>query len=906
MENTRPTPETFLARLQQEEQFRGKLKIFLGYAAGVGKTYAMLDAAHQAQKLGKDVVVGYVEPHPRPDTIALLEGLEQIPTKKIIYKGKPFQELDIDEVLKRKPEIVIIDELAHTNVPTMRHKKRFGDVEELLAKGIHVYTTVNIQHIESLHDIVEEITGIKVRERIPDYLIDQAAQIKIVDIEPDELIQRLHEGKIYVKQQAEKALQSFFRKQNLVSLREIALRRAADTINYKQINSDESIKHHVQIEEHLLVGISSSPTNAKVIRTTARLAQALHGKFTALYVQNVQEHDRNNSNSERLQQHIKLVEQLGGHVVIVQEDDVAAALANYAQISGVTKLVIGRTSMRKKWWRPNTKISDRLNEFVPNLAIHIVPDQENEQFYLPTVKNKLSFEWLDLLKMAVVFGIVSVVGLYFYTIGVSDSNIITIYILGVLILAIWSSGWMMSIISSIIAVLLFNYFFTEPRFSFNAYHRDYPMTFVIMFLSGVITSSLTKKIKEQTIVAVRKSYRMEVLLDTNRRLQHAKSIEEIITEGMSQIVKLVEKPVQFFEIENNLIVNSIFFRTESISSIENTKIASIFENPNEHGVVSWVINNKHVAGVSTDIFPEVNAYYLPVISNGNVKGVIGIALSKQSPLPAFERNILHAIINDFSFALDKWYLQKLNAEVAREAEMEQMRANLLRAVSHDLRTPLTAISGNADILLSSASQIREDEKSRIYEDIYKNSKWLVQMVENLLAVSKLENGQFAMEMQLELVEDIIQEALTHVVRLNNTHEITYQIEPEFLFAEMDARLIIQVLINIIDNALTYTPSGSVITIEAKESECFVDFSISDDGPGIDDAIKTSLFEPFTTGKVQRSDSRRGLGLGLALCQTILKLHGSEITVSDNKPKGTVFNFALKKGTLSSKVGDDIC
>lgn len=347
MEDKRPTPEMFLARLQQEEQTKGKLKIFLGYAAGVGKTYAMLDAAHQAQKLGKDVVVGYVEPHPRPETLALLEGLEQIPTKIIAYKGKIFQELDIDAVLQRQPEIVLIDELAHSNVPTMRHKKRFGDVEELLAKGIHVFTTVNIQHIESLHDLVEEITEIKVRERIPDYLIDQAAQIKVVDIEPDELIQRLQDGKVYVKQQAEKALHSFFRRQNLVSLREIALRRTADTINYQQLNSNESVRNYVQIEEHLLVGISSSPTNAKVIRTTARLAQALHGKFTALYVQNMQAHERNHADSERLQQHIKLVEQLGGHVVIVQEDDVAAALANYAQVSGVTKLVIGRTSMRK-------------------------------------------------------------------------------------------------------------------------------------------------------------------------------------------------------------------------------------------------------------------------------------------------------------------------------------------------------------------------------------------------------------------------------------------------------------------------------------------------------------------------------------------------------------------------------
>jgi len=898
MEKMRPTPEELLTRLHQEQTTVGRLKIFIGYAAGVGKTYAMLDAAHLAKKLGKDVVIGYIEPHPRPETLALLDGLEQIPTRTINYKGRIFQELDIDAVLDRKPEIVLIDELAHTNVPVLRHTKRFGDVEELLAKGIHVYTTVNIQHIESLHDVVEEITGIKVRERIPDYLIDQAALIKIVDIEPDELIQRLIEGKIYSKQQADKALASFFRKQNLVALREIALRRTADTINYKHISDSESIRQTKQVEEHILVGISSSPTNAKVIRTAARLAQALHGKFTALYVQKVREDDRKDANSERLQQHIKLTEQLGGHVVIVQDNDVAAALANYAQMSGVTKLVLGRTAMKKKWWQPNAKIIDQLNEFVPNLAIHIVPDQENEQFYFPDFRNRPAFEWLDLLKMSVVFSLASCLALFFFTMGVSESNIITIYILSVLILAIWSSGWLMSIISSAVAVLMFNFLFTEPRFSLEAYHQDYPMTFMIMFFSGIITSSLMKKIKEQAIVAVRKSYRTEVLLETNRKLQHAESIEEIITEGMSQIVKLVEKPVQFFEIEGNMITKSVFFPTTILSNIENAQVATLFKNTNELGVIHWVINNKHFAGVSTDIFPEVNGYYSPVISSGCVKGVVGIALSKQTPLPAFERNILNAIMNDFSLAVNKWYLQNLNEKVAREAELEQMRANLLRAISHDLRTPLTTISGNADILLAKEAQIPESEKTRLYEDIYKNSKWLVQMVENLLAVSMLEDGQFATEMHLELVEDIIQEALLHVIPRNNSHHISYHVEPDLIMALMDARLIIQVIINIIDNALTYTPDGSEISFLAEDEGEFVHFSITDNGPGIDDSLKEKLFEPFITGKVQRSDSRRGLGLGLALCQTILTIHDSKLVVADNYPNGTVFRFTLKKGVVT--------
>ncbi|ETT87533.1 sensor histidine kinase KdpD [Viridibacillus sp. FSL R5-0477] len=900
MEYTRPNPDAILAKVKRQEskEASGSLKIFLGYAAGVGKTYSMLDTAHQAKKLGLDVVVGYVEPHPRPETAALLDGLEMVPTKKIHYKGKSFEELDIDAVLECKPDLVLVDELAHTNVPTMRHLKRFGDVQELLAKGIHVYTTVNIQHIESLHDLVEEITGVKVNERIPDYLIDNATQIKLVDIEPDDLIQRLKEGKIYHTQQAEKAMQHFFQKANLIALREIALRRTADTIDYQKTQESCSLFHTSQIEEHILVGISSSPTNAKVIRTAARLAQALHGKFTALYVHNKEMKDENEVNLERLQQHIKLTEQLGGHIVTVQEDDVAAALANYAQMSGVTKLVIGRTTTKKQWWKPNSKIGDRLNEFVPNLAMYIVPDQENESIRFPDVRSQLKFNWYDLLKMLFVFSLASLIGLFFARIGVSEANIITIYILGVLILAIWSTSWVFSIISSLMAVLIFNFIFTEPRFSFEAYNRDYPMTFFIMFISGIITSSLTRKVKKQALGAVQKSYRMEVLLETNRKLQQAKSLQEIVTEGMSQVVKLVEKPAMFFEINNQQIMKTSFFPTDVMTNSKNKELENLFNNRNERAVVTWVSNNKQVAGVSTDTFPGASSYYLPVLSGDDVKGVIGIMLSKETPLPAFERHILHAIMNDFSFAIDKWYLQKSNEQVTREAELEQMRANFLRAISHDLRTPLTSISGNADILLTKSSQIDDMQKKQLYQDIYSNSKWLVQMVENLLAVSKLDDGQLAIEMRPELVEDIIQEALMHVVRNEHTHQIHCHVEPDLLFAVMDARLIIQVIINIIDNALTYTPAGSEIILSAKEQGDYVHISISDNGPGIDDALKTRLFEPFTIGKNYRSDSRRGLGLGLALCQTILRVHDSKLTVSDNKPKGTVFSFVLQKGVVN--------
>ncbi|ALS77437.1 DUF4118 domain-containing protein [Planococcus kocurii] len=900
MEDNRPNPEKILAKIKQQQMDleKGKLKIFLGYAAGVGKTYAMLDAAHHAKALGIDVIIGYIEPHIRPETTALLNGLESIPPIKIDYKEKTFKELDIDTILKRKPSIVVIDELAHSNVPTMRHLKRFGDVNELLAQGIDVYTTVNIQHIESLHDLVEEITGVNVRERIPDFMIDNASQIKLVDIEPDDLIQRLIEGKIYKSEQVKYAMDHFFQRKNLVALREIALRRTADTVYRRTAHEAGSFGTSGHIEEHILVGISSSSTNPKVIRSAARLAQALHGNFTAIYVQK-DDNDRSYpSDSQRIQEHSKLVEQLGGRVVSMQADDVAATIANYARMSGVTNLVIGKSVTKNRWWSTNFKIADQISKYAPNLAMFIVVDEHQEPKGFLPVKPQFSLDWNDLLKMIVIFIAVSAIGLLFFTFGVGESNIITIYILGVLVLALWSSGWMVSIVSSLIAVLLFNFLFTEPRFSFEAYHRDYAMTFPIMFISGFITSSLTRKVKKQAREAIRKSYRTEVLLETSRKLNYAKSLEEIITEGMSQVVKLIERPVIFCEIANELITHSVASSSDVLTAQENKELLSKFHNANERGVITWVANNNQQAGMTTDTFPEASAYYVPFFSGESVKGVLGILLPIEVPLPAFERHILNAILNDFAFALDKWYLQKATEEVKREAELEQMRANLLRGISHDLRTPLTSISGNADILLTSSNKITDEQKNQLYHDIYSNSKWLVQLVENLLAVSRLDEGKLAIEMQPEIMQDIMQEALLHVVHNKTTHRISCQVEPALAIAMMDARLLIQVLINLIDNALKYTPVGTEISLKAEEIDDDIQITVSDTGQGIDDTLKSILFEPFTTGKIHRSDSGRGLGLGLALCQSILHVHGSQLTVLDNHPTGTIFSFMLKKGDIN--------
>lgn len=865
-------------------QKRGELKIFLGYAAGVGKTYAMLKDAKTLLDAGRDIIIGYVEPHDRKDTKALTTDFEIVPTIDVPYNNRHFSELDLNAIIQRSPEFVIIDELAHTNIPGLRHPKRYGDIEELLNLGISVYTTLNIQHIESLHDVVEEITQVKVRERIPDSIVDEASQIKLVDIEPTELIERLINGQIYAPERVNKALNHFFTKNNLVALREITLRRIADTIHLKTIQKN--------VAEHILVGISSSPTNAKVIRTAARLSQALHAKFTCLYVLQG-DRDLKEADEERLQYHMKLAQQLGGLVVTVQEDDIANAMANYAQISGVTKLVIGRTMARPTFFN-RLKITDRISEMRPDLAMYIVPDEDNT----PKQTSDWGFDFktkpIDLLKMLVVFFIVSLIGKFFQSIDISDSNIITIYILGVLVVAIWTTGWLMNIISSILAVLIFNFLFTTPMFSFEVYHRDYPMTFIIMFAAAIITSSLMKRVKKQQRLAVQKSYRVETLLETNRKLQAATSQRDIINTGANELIKITEQPILFYALQNEQIFNKQFCPSASLSEQQNSQLQQQLENNNEYAIALWVLKNKRTAGQMTDVFKDASAYYIPMLSKKKMIGIIAISLSKKEPLPAFEKQILHAMINDWALAYEKWFLLKLNEDVRREKELEKIQSNLLRAISHDLRTPLTSISGHADILRMNNDLMSAEQQQVLYEDIYYNANRLVQLVENLLAVSKLSNGSFPLQIQEELVEDVVLDACEQVMK-NTTRKIDIHIDPPLLTASMDTRLIGQVIVNLLDNAINYTADDCTISLHAGSIDDKVFIEVRDNGKGIPTDQKREIFQSFKEGRQLRSDSKRGLGIGLALCQTILQLHDQEISVADNAPSGTIFRFTLEKG-----------
>lgn len=866
---------------------RGKLRIYFGYAAGVGKTCAMLNDAHEAIANGIDVVAGYIEPHIRPETMALLEELESLSPLEFSYKGILLKEFDLDHALQRRPTLILVDELAHTNAIGCRHKKRYQDVEELLQAGIDVYTTINVQHIESLNDIVESITGIYVRERIPDSVFDSADQIELVDIEPDDLIDRLNKGKIYREEQAQRALVNFFTKENLIALREIALRRTADHLNRIAVQNEPSKNNSSYVNEHILVCLSSASSNAKVIRTAARMADAFHGTFTALFVETSDIKELEDKNRAALKENLRLAEQLGAQISTVYGQDIPTQIAEYAKASRVSKIVIGRSSRTKRWLKSN--YVDRLTELAPTIDIYIIPDTQ-PSFHMNILKlsKPSNLSLADTAKSIALLIICTFIGFLFDYLDFSVANIITVYILGIQLNAVITRGRLYSAASSVLCVLIFNYFFTDPRFSLQAYDPGYPVTFLVMLAASLITSTLTKRVKEQAHQSAQKAFRTEVLLETSRKLQQAKDEEDILSEAAQQMVKLLDRTIILYPSQQTNLAEPLIFTKKDAAT--DTKSYLKME---ERAVAEWVYKNNKRAGATTNTLSAAKCLYLAIRGNGTVFAVVGVAMDKEAPLETFEKSILIAMLGECALALEKENLNETQKKVSMQMQQEQLRANLLRAISHDLRTPLTSISGNAGILMGNSKVLNESQKQSLYTDIYDDSMWLINLVENLLSITRIDNSTLNLNMQPELLEEVITEALLHINRNSVYYQIETILSDDLLMAKMDSQLIIQVIINIVDNAIKYTPPGSHIAISAEKDGQFVRVEISDDGSGISDEAKAKLFDMFYTADNIRGDGRRGLGLGLSLCKSIINAHGGTIYVKDNILHGTVFGFTLQ-------------
>lgn len=894
MEIPRQDPDLLLKAILNDtsKQKRGKLKIFFGYAAGVGKTYAMLQAAHQAKERGVDVVSGYIEPHARPQTMALLNGMEQLPVTQVYYGEITLREFDIDGALKRKPQLILVDELAHTNAEGSRHAKRYQDVQELLNAGIDVYTTVNVQHIESLNDTVASITGVLVRERIPDSVFDQADQVELVDIEPAELLERMASGNIYREDQAQRAAVNFFTVENLTALREIALRRCADRVNLLTENARIQSRGDYHTDEHILVCLSSSPSNAKIIRTAARMARAFRGSFTALFVETPATAEMSDDDKKWLRENMRLAQQLGAHIETSYGEDVPYQIAEFARLSGVSKIVIGRSTAARKSIFSKPTLTERLISDAPNLDIHVIPDASVGNTYQKRANKTLRITAMpvrDVAKSILVLLSATLIGYAFYTLGFSEANIVSVYIFGVLVISVITTNRFCGVAASIVSVLVFIFFFTVPRFTFHFNDPNYLVTFPIMFMVALLTGSLATRLKDNAKQSARAAYRTKILFETNQLLQKEFDEQSVVKATAGQLLKLLKKDIVIYLSDGKKLADPIIFRTPDSDQCE-------LVSENEEAVAAWVLRNNKHAGATTDTLSSANCLYLAIRVNQQVYGVVGIAMNG-IPLDSFENSVLLSILGECALALENIKYAREKEEAAILAKNEQLRANLLRAISHDLRTPLTSISGNANNLLANYQKMDDATRKRTFTDIYDDSMWLINLVENLLAVTRIEGGQVHLTQSVELMDEVITEALRHINRKSKEHTIRVSSSEELILARIDAKLIVQVIINLVDNAVKYTPAGSVIEIHTEKDAHWVIVSVSDNGPGIPDEQKSHVFDMFYSGANKIADSRRSLGLGLSLCKTIVTAHGGTISVADNHPRGTVFLFTIPAGEV---------
>ena len=869
--------------MQEEQTGSGRLKIFFSYAPGTGKTQAMLAAARKEKERGADVVIGCLKEIPEmcglsadPSAAGAKPeycGLEWLPPRQIRYQGKDCQEFDPDRALERKPQILLLDDMAHINREGSRHARRYQDIGELLRAGICVYTTLNVQNLESLEDLVVSATRNPVKERIPDTLFDQADQVEFVDMEPEELLERMEKD----GQGRDPGETPAFTLEKFAALREIALRRAADRIG-KRTGEKKRIR------EHLLICLYGAPSNARVIRTAARMAEAFHGQLTALFVDNTQ------ARGKEVMENLRLARKLGARIATVYGEDTALQIAEYAQISGVTKIVLGRSTRRG----PSRQMVERLSQLAPDIDIYIIPDQnrgkEKKKTFSPR-REKITGR--DLLLALGIMAACTAVSFLFHVLSLKEANMELIYILGVLSVAVITGGKLYSLAVSLLAALMFNFFFTEPYFALSSV-SGYVVTFLIMLASAIVCSTLTGRLKRQAVLSAQKAYRTGVLLETSRKLQGAGNEKEILEVAAAQMGKLLERTVVIYPADGKGMLGQM-----EIFPGKDRRNWTREEFLAEKEVAEWVFRNNRHAGALTQTFSDAVCLYLAVRSGEQALAVVGVFLKNSEPPADFEKELMVAILDECGLALEREKIRRDNQELEETARQEALRANLLRGISHDLRTPLTGISGNAGILMKNSGKLEEEKKQALYLAIYDDAMWLMRLVENLLSITRIENGSMRLNLQPAVLEEVIYEALEHLDRKASEHKISVHFPEEILVADMDAALIVQVVVNIVNNAVKYTPAGSEIRIEAQREGALLAVRISDDGPGIAAEDRERVFDMFYTAKDRQADGRRGLGLGLALCRSIVTAHGGTITAEECNPHGTCFLFTLHASEVAA-------
>jgi two-component system sensor histidine kinase KdpD len=880
----RPDPDALLAKVRDEERSpsRGRLRVFFGATAGVGKTYAMLEAAHDRVREGLDVLVGHVDTHGRPETAALLTGLPAIPPAEVTYRGRRLEEFDLDAALARRPRIVLVDELAHTNVPGSRHERRHQDVEELLGNGIDVYTTLNVQHLESLNDLVAQVTGVVVRETVPDSVLESADEVELIDLPPDELLTRLKEGKVYLPAQADQALSGFFRKSNLIALRELALRATADRVDAQMqvYRRAEAGERTWPISERVLVCVSASPSAIRVVRAGRRLARRLRADWTVLYCELPRHFRLPYSDRDYATQALRVAEELGADTVTIAGHDAVAEILSFARHRNFSKIVVGKPG---RFWR----LHDLVNgSFVTRLArasgevdVFIVQGGREKAAPRAAPPPRPPIEWRRYAwAAATVAACTAITGLMFPRF--ERANLIMVYLVGVVAVASrWGRG--PSILAALLSVAAFDFLFVPPLFTLAVSDTQYLVTFVVMLAVGLVISGLTVRIKEQADVARRREMRTGVLYSLSRELASTRSLDGMIAAVGRRVVEIFGGRAAIFLAGED---GRIALRGDAAPPL-------FAQDAKEQAVAQWVHDHSEAAGRGTTTLGGAQALHLPLVGSRGPVGVLAVAFETTARRPGTEETqLLETIASQAALALERALLARDAHRQRLAAEGEKLRNAILAAVSHDLRTPLAAIAGAAGSLASSQERLEPAAQRELVLTIHEEAQRMSRLANNLLEMGRLESRTVELHREWQPIEEVFGSALHQLESSIKDREMVVRVPEDLPLVAIDEVLVERVLVNLIENALRYSPSGAPIELVASALPGQVRVDVLDRGVGLAPGEEGPIFDKFYRGEAARA--RHGVGLGLAVARAIVEAHGGRIWAEQRPGGGAALRFTL--------------
>ncbi|HUG59946.1 MAG TPA: two-component system sensor histidine kinase KdpD [Candidimonas sp.] len=892
----RPDPDALLAKMQEAERraSRGKLRIFFGACAGVGKTYSMLLAARKLHAEHVDVVVGVIETHGRNETAQLLKGLTVLPLKEVDYRGKQIKEFDIDAALALRPALILVDELAHSNAPGARHPKRWQDVAELLDAGIDVFTTLNVQHLESLNDVVGGITGIRVTETLPDTVFDHADDVVLVDIPPDELLVRLKRGLVYQGQQAERASHNFFRKGNLIALRELALRRTADRVqdDVQAYRIEKSIDAVWKIDAAVVACIGHRAGEEYVVRGAARLAGQLNTEWRVVYVETPSLQRLPSSHRERILQVLKLAEDLGAKTEILTGNNIEAVIVDYARSHNFSRLLLGRSHSSRPW--RNTRLS-RIAALAPDLDLTEIGRPETKGSLIGKLsgmrdasavapRSSASRKWQR-------WGYVWAAMISFLTILVTIpllpyldlANIVMLFLLSVVLVAV-NLGLGPAVVSTFLVVAAFDFFFVAPRFSFSVGDLQYLVTLAVMLVVCLITAHLTAGLRYQARIAVRREARSRALYEFARELSGALQTEQIFTTTRSFI-------------QHTFLAKAILLLPDDEDRLRLPPWAPGEPSPDnglDLGIAQWSFDRATPAGTGTDTLPDSRYFYLPLVAPMRTRGVL--AIQPENPrwiLIPEQRWQLDTFAALAAIALERVHYVEVAQDALLHMESERLRNSLLAALSHDLRTPLTSLIGLSESLAISRPPLLPSQQE-LANALHEEALRMANLVSNLLDMARIQSGNIKLNLQWQPFEEVVGTGLRSSKSVLGQHQIQTRLAPDLPLVHFDAMLIERVLCNLLENAAKYTPAGSSIVIAAQVKGQFLQVAVYDNGPGLPRGKEATIFEKFTRGEHESATS--GVGLGLAICQAIIQAHGGTIQAGQSPDGGASIIFTLPLGT----------